>query len=186
MKYPGWNTEDFIKNVLKYAYFFILTCLLKLLTLFYAFRCLQTNGTKGCPKCFKSSMKPGFVWLWDRVCASDLQTQREASQAPDWSESSRRPRGCAEDAWGVIIHCSVQRMLNWTQSVAECGSEDTIKASTLLTDISLWLTADGGGITDGVTFQYKLKKKEPTLSLMTGHLLQNLNVEEYGPSKERF
>lgn len=25
-------------------------------------RCLQTNGTKGCPKCFKSSMKPGFVW----------------------------------------------------------------------------------------------------------------------------
>ncbi|XP_022610421.1 43 kDa receptor-associated protein of the synapse isoform X2 [Seriola dumerili] len=24
-------------------------------------RCLQTNGTKGCPKCFKSSMKPGFV-----------------------------------------------------------------------------------------------------------------------------
>ncbi|KAM6925760.1 43 kDa receptor-associated protein of the synapse [Anarrhichthys ocellatus] len=24
-------------------------------------KCLQTNGTKGCPKCFKSSMKPGFV-----------------------------------------------------------------------------------------------------------------------------
>lgn len=32
-------------------------------------RCLQTNGTKGCPKCFKSSIKPGFVWLhsWDGV-----------------------------------------------------------------------------------------------------------------------
>lgn len=29
--------------------------------LFHPFRCLQTNGTKGCPKCFKSSMKPGFV-----------------------------------------------------------------------------------------------------------------------------
>uniref|UniRef100_A0A3B4ATQ4 RING-type domain-containing protein n=1 Tax=Periophthalmus magnuspinnatus TaxID=409849 RepID=A0A3B4ATQ4_9GOBI len=24
-------------------------------------KCLETNGTKGCPKCFKSSMKPGFV-----------------------------------------------------------------------------------------------------------------------------
>ncbi|XP_076589734.1 43 kDa receptor-associated protein of the synapse isoform X8 [Chaetodon auriga] len=24
-------------------------------------KCLQTNGTKGCPKCFKSSMKPAFV-----------------------------------------------------------------------------------------------------------------------------
>ncbi|XP_061825694.1 43 kDa receptor-associated protein of the synapse [Nerophis lumbriciformis] len=24
-------------------------------------KCLQTNGTKGCPKCFKNSMKPGFV-----------------------------------------------------------------------------------------------------------------------------
>ncbi|XP_038136332.1 43 kDa receptor-associated protein of the synapse [Cyprinodon tularosa] len=24
-------------------------------------KCLQTNGTKGCPKCFKSSIKPGFV-----------------------------------------------------------------------------------------------------------------------------
>lgn len=29
--------------------------------LFHPFRCLQTNGTKGCPKCFKSSVKPGFV-----------------------------------------------------------------------------------------------------------------------------
>lgn len=28
----------------------------------HSLRCLQTNGTKGCPKCFKSSMKPGFVW----------------------------------------------------------------------------------------------------------------------------
>ncbi|KAF3854891.1 hypothetical protein F7725_022946 [Dissostichus mawsoni] len=27
----------------------------------YCGMCLQTNGTKGCPKCFKSSMKPGFV-----------------------------------------------------------------------------------------------------------------------------
>ncbi|KAK7880606.1 hypothetical protein WMY93_032757 [Mugilogobius chulae] len=24
-------------------------------------KCLETNGTKGCPKCFKSSLKPGFV-----------------------------------------------------------------------------------------------------------------------------
>lgn len=28
---------------------------------FHPSRCLQTNGTKGCPKCFKSSVKPGFV-----------------------------------------------------------------------------------------------------------------------------
>lgn len=76
--------------------------------------------------------------------------------------------GCAEDVWGVIIHCSVKRMLNSTQSVTEYGSENTFKASILLTDISLWVTAGWGGITDSVTFQFKLQKKEPTLSLMTG------------------
>ncbi|XP_037110352.1 43 kDa receptor-associated protein of the synapse isoform X1 [Syngnathus acus] len=27
----------------------------------FHYKCLQTNGTKGCPKCFKNSMKPGFV-----------------------------------------------------------------------------------------------------------------------------
>lgn len=65
-------------------------------------------------------MKPGFVWLWDCVCVLDRQTRREASQAPDWSARSRQPPGrCAEDVWGVIIHCSVQRMLNWTQSVSQ-------------------------------------------------------------------
>ena len=152
--------------------------------LFHPFRCLQTNGTKGCPKCFKSSMKPGFVWLWDCVCALDLQTQGEASQAPDWSESSRQPQDVAEDVWGVIIHCSVHRMLNWTESVTEFVSEDTIKASTFLKDIRL--SSEWGGVTETVTSPYKLKKKEPTLSLTTGHLLQKLNQEEHGPFAEHF
>lgn len=31
------------------------------LTVFSSHRCLQTNGTKGCPKCHRSSMKLGFV-----------------------------------------------------------------------------------------------------------------------------
>lgn len=123
---------------------------------FPPFRCLQTNGTKGCPKCFKSSMKPGFVWSRDCVCASDLQTQHGASQAADWSERSRRPHGCAEESF----HCSAQRMLNWTQSVAECGSEDTIKASISFRHQS---EADRVGTTDKV-LQFKISWRAHVVS----------------------
>ena len=36
--------------------------------------CRQTGLTEGCFKCFKSYMKPGFVWFWDCVCVMDQQT----------------------------------------------------------------------------------------------------------------
>lgn len=59
--------------------------------LFRPFRCLQTNGTKGCPKCFKSSMKPGFVWLWACLRALDFcRHSMKLCGRPDWAERSRR------------------------------------------------------------------------------------------------
>lgn len=121
---------------------------------FYPFRCLQTNGTKGCPKCFKSSLKPGFVWWRAGVCALDVQTKREASQAPDREEQAAS--GGAEGVWGVTIRCSVERMLNSTQ----CR-----RARLWGPDV---MSAGGGGTTNW--FQYKPKKHEPTSSPRTLHV----------------
>lgn len=130
---------------------------------FYPLRCLQTNGTKGCPKCFKSSMKPGFVWLCDGVCALDLQTRRDASQAPDWSERSRQPRDalkclrsnnsplCAEDAgpnpeclrvplWrhrqGIHLICRRQSVSDWSRVIFHCKLK---KKEPTLYNVFWWL-----------------------------------------------
>lgn len=62
----------------------------------------------------------------------------------------------------------------------------TIKASTFLTDLG-GVTAHIGDIITScdITLQYKLKK-EPTLSLMMGHLSGSLDLQEQGMSGKHF
>ncbi len=71
---------------------YVLVCLLlsvatsylcRSLCSFHACRCLQTNGTKGCPKCHHSSVKLGFVW--DCTPALD-QNGWIPSQWPVWEQ----------------------------------------------------------------------------------------------------
>ncbi len=73
---------------------YVLVCLLlsvatsylcRSLCSFHACRCLQTNGTKGCPKCHHSSVKLGFVW--DCTPALDKMAESHHSD-PSGSRSS--------------------------------------------------------------------------------------------------
>lgn len=55
------------------------SCLCDYFNIFCINRCLQTNGTQGCPRCRRSSMKPGFVW---GGCNVLLRTKWHIDMAP--------------------------------------------------------------------------------------------------------